>query len=95
MPTLDYYELDTVLAMAANVVNDRPIVLRSRPNNDLVPLTVKQLLSGMSSGALLNPRAGQDKQYFGASRYKQDTHRTPHSSRNRDHPDTVDMDVQR
>ena len=44
MPTLDYYELDTVLAMFANVVNDRPIALRSRANNNLVPLTVNQLL---------------------------------------------------
>ena len=54
-PTLSY-ELCTVLTMAANVVNDQPIALRTRTSDDCVPFTVNQLLSGRTSGALLEQR---------------------------------------
>ena len=70
-PTLSYSELCMVLAMAANVVNDRPVALRSHTNDNFEALTVNQLL-GRTSGATLEPQAVEDGQYFGASRYQQD-----------------------
>ena len=70
-PTIDYYELCTILVMAANVANDRPVALRSRARDDLVPLTVNQRLSGNTAGAPLEPQVVLDKLYFGASRYRQ------------------------
>ena len=36
-PTLSYDELCTILIMAANVINNRPIALRSRTHGNLVP----------------------------------------------------------
>ena len=39
-PTLKYEELCAVLTMAANVVNDLPIALKSPTSEDLVPFTV-------------------------------------------------------
>ena len=70
-PTIDYHELCMLLTMAANAVNDRPITLRSRARDDLVPLTVNQLLSGNTAGAPLEPQSVLDEQYFGAGRYRQ------------------------
>merc|ERR1712120_68975 len=48
-PTLHYAELQTVLSRAANIVNDRPIGVRSLTEDELVPLTVNQLLLGRTS----------------------------------------------
>ena len=45
-PTLHYAELQTLLSRAANIVNDRPIGVRSLTEDELVPLTVNQLLLG-------------------------------------------------
>ena len=70
--TLTYDELCTVLTMAANVVNDPPIALRTRTHGNLVPRTVNQLLSGRASGAVMEPHAVQDELYIGASRNQQD-----------------------
>ena len=58
--------------MAANMVNDQPVALRSLTDNDFVPLTVSQLLLGRTSGAPLEDQAVQEEQYFGASRYQED-----------------------
>ena len=48
-PTLNYAELATLLAKAANIVNDRPIGVKNVTEDELVPLTVNQLLLGHTS----------------------------------------------
>ena len=48
-PTLNYAELQALLSKAATVVNDRPIGIRSLTEDELVPLTVNQLLLGRTS----------------------------------------------
>ena len=48
-PTLHYAELQTLLSRAASIVNDRPIGLRSLTEDELVPLTVNQLLLGRTA----------------------------------------------
>ena len=48
-PTLNYAELCTLLARAASVVNDRPIGVKSLTEDEIVPLTVNQLLLGRTS----------------------------------------------
>ena len=48
-----------------------PVPLRSRTRDDLVPLTVNQLLSGNTAGAPLELQAVLDEQYFGAGRHRQ------------------------
>ena len=50
-PTLNYAELGTLLAKAANIVNDRPIGVKSLTEDELVPLTVNQLLLGRTSSS--------------------------------------------
>ena len=45
-PTLFYDELCTTLARAASIINDRPIGVRSMTEDEIVPLTVNQLLLG-------------------------------------------------
>ena len=48
-PTLNYAELGTLLAKAANIINDRPIGVKNLSEDELVPLTVNQLLLGRTS----------------------------------------------
>ena len=48
-PTLDYAELQVILAEVANITNDRPIGVRNLTEEDLVPLTVNHLLLGRVS----------------------------------------------
>ena len=43
-PTLSYAELCTTLARAASIINDRPIGVRSLSEDEIVPLTVNQLI---------------------------------------------------
>ena len=45
-PTLNYAELGTLLAKAANIVNNRPIGVKNLTKDELVPLTINQLLLG-------------------------------------------------
>ena len=71
-PTLSYSNLCTVLAMVANVVNERPVTLWSLADDDFVPLTVNQLLLGKTPGASVKHRADQEEQCFGASKYQRD-----------------------
>ena len=51
-PTLTYAELQVLLAKVANVVNDHPIRVDQLTEDELVPLTVNQLLLGRTSSAL-------------------------------------------
>merc|ERR1712082_60134 len=46
---LNYAELCTLLARAASVVNNRPIGVKNLTKDELVPLTVNQLLLGRTS----------------------------------------------
>ena len=48
-PTLNYAELQAILAEVANITNDRPIGVCHLTEEDLVPLTVNQLLLGCVS----------------------------------------------
>ena len=48
-PTLNYAELQALLSRAANIVNDRPIGVKSLTEDKLVPLTVNQLLLGRTA----------------------------------------------
>ena len=48
-PTLSYAELCTTLARVASIINDRPIGVRSMTEEEIVPLTVNQLLLGRST----------------------------------------------
>ena len=48
-PTLHYAELQSLLSRAANIVNDRPIGVRSLTEDELLPLTVNQLLLGRTA----------------------------------------------
>ena len=50
-PTLNYAELGTLLARAANIVNDRPIGIKNITEDKLVPLTVNQLLLGRTASS--------------------------------------------
>ena len=45
-PTLHYAELCTLLAQVANMVNDRPVEVRSLTEEDIVPIPANQLLLG-------------------------------------------------
>ena len=47
--TLNYTELATLLTKAANIVNDRPIGIKNITEDELVPLTINQLLLGRTS----------------------------------------------
>ena len=48
-PVLNYAELGTLLAKVANVINDRPIGVKGLTEDELVPITVNQLLLGRTS----------------------------------------------
>ena len=50
-PTLSYAELQTLLSKIANVINDRPIGVQGLTEDELVPLTVNQLLLGRTSSS--------------------------------------------
>lgn len=50
-PTLTYAELCTTLARVASIINDRPIGVRAMTEDEIVPLTVNQLLLGRSTNA--------------------------------------------
>ena len=52
-PTVSYVELQVFLAKAANILNDRPLGIRSLTEDDLVPLTPNQLLLGRTSTVLV------------------------------------------
>ena len=49
IPTFSYAELQTILSEAANVVNDSPVRAASLMEEDLVPLSINQLLLGRNS----------------------------------------------
>ena len=48
-PTVNYAELQTILAEVANVTNDRPIGIRNFTEEDLLPITPNHLLLGRVS----------------------------------------------
>ena len=50
-PTLSYAELQTLLTKIANIINDRPIGVQGLTEDELVPLTVNQLLLGRTSSS--------------------------------------------
>ena len=50
-PVLSYAELQTLLAKIANVINDRPIGVKGLTEDEMVPLTINQLLLGRTSSS--------------------------------------------
>ena len=48
-PMLIYMELQTILTEVSNIINDRPVCLKSLTEEDLLPLMVNQLLLGRNS----------------------------------------------
>ena len=48
-PTLGYADLQVLLQQAANIMNDRPVGLHELTEDELIPLTVNQLLLGRNS----------------------------------------------
>ena len=50
-PVLNYAKLGTLLAKVANIINDRPIVVKGLTEDELVPITVNQLLLGRTSSS--------------------------------------------
>ena len=48
-PTLGYADLQVLLQQAANITNDRPVGLHELTEDELIPLTVNQLLLGRNS----------------------------------------------
>ena len=50
-PFLSYAELQTLLARVKNVINDHPIGVKGLTEDELVPLTVNQLLLGRTSSS--------------------------------------------
>ena len=71
-PTLNYAELCTLLARAASVVNDRPIGVKSLTEDELVPLTVNQLLLGRTSSVEPEQAVVETEGYVAADQYLQE-----------------------
>ena len=72
-PTLSYAKLCTTLARVASIVNDRPIGVCSMTKEEIVPLTVNQLLLGRSTSALREAytETAQDN-YMAANDYQEE-----------------------
>ena len=72
-PTLSYAELCTTLARVASIINDRPIGVHSMTKEEIVPLTVNQLLLGRSTNAHREAysETAQDK-YMAANDYQEE-----------------------
>ena len=70
--SLSYSDLCTVLAMVANVVNERPVALWTLVDDAFVPLSVKQLLFGRTHEASFEHRDDLEEQWFRASKYQRD-----------------------
>ena len=68
-PTLSYAELSTLLAKAANIVNDRPIGVKNVTEDKLVPLTVNQLLLGQTSSTPPPDHERPEENYRAANMY--------------------------
>ena len=58
-PSLNYAQLATLVAVAANAVNDRPIGVKKMTESDFVPLTVNMLLLGRTSTAEIDVLEGE------------------------------------
>ena len=71
-PTLNYAELNTLLSRAVNIVNNRPIGVKSLTEEEIVPLTVNQLLLGRTSTAPLQDHADVPEDYAAANTYLQE-----------------------
>ena len=71
-PTLNYAELSTLLSRAANIVNDRPIGVKNLTEDEIVPLTVNQLLLGHTSTAPLLDQDDVREDYTAANTYLQE-----------------------
>ena len=71
-PTLNYAELCKLLAQAASVVNDRPIGIKNLTVDELVPLTVNQLLLGRTSSVKPVQVEVEPDGYVAADQYLQE-----------------------
>ena len=74
-PTLHYAELQTILSTAANIINNRPIGVRSLTKEDIVPITVNQLLLGRTSTSTPGALVGVDEDYLVADSFQEELQR--------------------
>ena len=70
-PILNYAELGTLLAKVANVINDRPIGVKGLTEDELVPITVNQLLLGRTSSSPPPDHVMPGENYHASSEYLQ------------------------
>ena len=68
-PTLSYAELQSLLSRAANIVNDRPIGITGLTEDELVPLTVNQLLLGRTASVEPVQCEDEPEGYVAADQY--------------------------
>ena len=68
-PTLNYSKLGTLLAKAANIVNNRPIGVKDLSKDELVPPTVYQLLLGCTSSSSPSDHEMPGENYLAANMY--------------------------
>ena len=71
-PTMHYAELQTILATAANIINDRPVGVRSLTEEDIVPIMVNQLLLGRTSTSTPVVMMGVEEDFMTASRFQEE-----------------------
>lgn len=71
-PTLDYAEACTLFARIANTINDRPIGLKSSTLDEMVPLTVNQLILGRTSSVKPPDLDVVEEGYMAADTYLQE-----------------------
>ena len=70
-PILNYAELGTLLAKVANIINDRPIGVKGLTEDELVPITVNQLLLGHTSSSPPPDHVMPGENYRASSEYLQ------------------------
>ena len=70
--TLSYAELCTTLARAASIINDRPIGVRSMTEEEIMPLTVNQLLLGRSTNTSRAYAETAQENYMAANDYQEE-----------------------
>ena len=71
-PTLTYPELCTLLSRVANIVNNRPVGVRNLGEEQMLPLTINQLLLGRTETAENETVGEEEENYEGADKYQEE-----------------------
>ena len=70
--TLHCAELQTILARAANIINNWPIGVRSLTEEDIVPITVNQLLLGRTLTSTPGALVGVSEDFLAANSFQEE-----------------------